>query len=490
MKRLAAFFGAVALPLTLAAALDTFDGDLSAYTKAGTGTWYLDNGRLAHTYSDSTGDVEIVRAVDVPRADADVTLSSGRSSAGLTVLWKDHRNHLWTRLEVSPANPTGVFSIGRRLKGNVASLLATTYGGLVAGATYHLTLSVTNGVATAHAVFTAGSYDRTLTYTLTSADRSGFGGGTKAGARARYLSNADDGGSRWDNLLVGTPSSPSVSPSPSPSVSPSPTTSPSATGSPPVAAPLRFVAAGDVCGKATPDSCKGSGALIQALGADLALTLGDNQYDLGGYDLFTTIFDLSPWGAAKQAGILRPAIGNHEYLTASAAGYAQYFGLASPFYSTFEAAGVRFFNIDSNVGVDPTSEQYLWLTSQLAANTDPCVVAYWHHPLFTSGAKHPPSTWMQPTWDLLAANGGDLVLNGHSHNYERFAPIGGMTEYVVGTGMWGTGYAFNATPDPSSLVRLNGQGILSVSVDPVAGTWTTAFTRPDLSVADTGSGTC
>ena len=210
MKRLAAFFGAVALPLTLAAALDTFDGDLSAYTKAGTGTWYLDNGRLAHTYSDSTGDVEIVRAVDVPRADADVTLSSGRSSAGLTVLWKDHRNHLWTRLEVSPANPTGVFSIGRRLKGNVASLLATTYGGLVAGATYHLTLSVTNGVATAHAVFTAGSYDRTLTYTLTSADRSGFGGGPRpvhGRGTSRTPTTADRGGTTCSSAPLRRPAS-------------------------------------------------------------------------------------------------------------------------------------------------------------------------------------------------------------------------------------------------------------------------------------------
>jgi hypothetical protein len=187
-----------------AASIDGFDGDLSAYTSAGTGGWYIDAGRLAHTYTDHTSFVELVRPANVQRVEADITLSPGRSNAGLTLLWKDHSNHLWTKLEVTPGNPSGLFSIGKRSGGVVSSLLTKTFGGLQAGQTYHLSFSYASGVATARAVSVDGLYDRTLTYKLTRADVTAFGAGTKAGARGKFLYDEDDGGTRWDNMQVGT----------------------------------------------------------------------------------------------------------------------------------------------------------------------------------------------------------------------------------------------------------------------------------------------
>src|SRR5215213_332817 len=444
-----------------AASLDGFNGDLSAYTSAGNGGWYIDAGRLAHTYTENTGFVELVRPANVPRVEADVTLSSGRSNAGLTVLWKDHSNHLWTKLEVTPGNPSGLFSIGKRSGGVVSSLLTKTYGGLQAGQTYHLSFSYASGVATARAVSADGLYDRTLMYKLTSADLTAFGAGAKAGARAKFLYDEDDGGTRWDNMQVG----------PTPAFS--------------------FVAVGDICGKSGPSTCSGSGKRAAALDPALVLTLGDNQYDMGALSEFQTVFDKSAFGGFRRAGLLQPVPGNHEYRTAGAAGYAAYFGTSAPFYRTFEADGIRFFALDSNEAMDASSPQYQWLRDQLAANVDACVVAYWHHPLYTSGVKHEASANVQPLWDLLGANGGDIVLNGHQHQYERVKPIGGMTEFVVGTGVAGAGYSFSDPPDPNSAFRFTGSpGVLQIVPDPVAGTWISRFVKADGSAIDESSGTC
>lgn len=188
----------------LAATTDTFSSsELSGYAAGGASGWYVNGGQLAHTYSSRTSFVELVRAAETPRSEADLTLSPGRANAGLTVLWKDHSNHLWAKLEISPGNPTGRMTIGRRLRGKVTSLLASSRGGLTRGATYHVVLQVTGGVATFTATGVNVSFYRTITYRLTSSDLSAFGSGSYAGARAKYLYDEDDGGSRWDNLTVG-----------------------------------------------------------------------------------------------------------------------------------------------------------------------------------------------------------------------------------------------------------------------------------------------
>jgi len=187
-----------------AATTDSFTSpELSGYTAGGASGWYVENEQLAHTYGSRTSFVELVRTAGAPYAEADLTLSSGRSNAGLTVLWKDHSNHLWAKLEISPGNPSGIMTIGRRLRGKVTSLLARSKGGLVRGATYHIVLQVQSGVATFTATGVTVPFSRTITYRLTSSDLSAFGSGGYAGARAKYLYDEDDGGSRWDNLTVG-----------------------------------------------------------------------------------------------------------------------------------------------------------------------------------------------------------------------------------------------------------------------------------------------
>ena len=132
-----------------AATTDTFSStELSGYAAGGASGWYVTNEQLAHTYTSNTSFVELVRPTETPRAEADLTLSTGRANAGLTVLWKDHSNHLWAKLEISPGNPNGIMTIGRRLRGKVTSLLASSRGGLTRGATYHVVLQVSGGVAT------------------------------------------------------------------------------------------------------------------------------------------------------------------------------------------------------------------------------------------------------------------------------------------------------------------------------------------------------
>ena len=205
MKSIAASLALIMLMASPAAATSTdafSSSDLSHYTEGGPGNWYVTGGRLAHTYSSNLGSVELVRSADSPAAEADLTLSDGRSNAGLTVLWKDHSNHLWAKLEITPGNPNGRMTIGRRAAGNVKSCLACSGVSLHRGETYHISLEVVNDVATFSATGVTVSFSKTITYRLTSTDLNAFGSGSKAGVRGKYLFDEDDGGSRWDNLKV------------------------------------------------------------------------------------------------------------------------------------------------------------------------------------------------------------------------------------------------------------------------------------------------
>ena len=88
----------------------------------------------------------------------------------------------------------------------------------------------------------------------------------------------------------------------------------------------------------------------------------------------------------------------------------------------------------------------MWLDRDLEANshssTAKCTLAYWHHPLFTSGPSAGSNGLMRPIWDVLYKYGVDVVVNGHDHLYERYFPQdptairgpAGITEYIVGTG--------------------------------------------------------
>jgi|SRR5215207_6544832 len=194
-------------------------------------------------------------------------------------------------------------------------------------------------------------------------------------------------------------------------------------------------------------------------------TAGDNAYNYGSLANYLNCYHPS-WGRHKAR--TRPAPGNHEYLTAGAAGYFDYFGAAAGSrtrgYYSYDLGAWHIVVINSNCayigGCAAGSPQERWLRADLAAATETCTLAIWHHPLFTSGANHSNAVAMRPIFQALYDARAEVVVNGHNHQYERFAPQNpaggldtarGIREFVVGTGGAGR-YSFGTT-QPNSQVR-------------------------------------
>jgi Calcineurin-like phosphoesterase len=271
----------------------------------------------------------------------------------------------------------------------------------------------------------------------------------------------------------------------------------SASGPPP---PPVVTAAGDIC-NIDPTSCAGTASLVLALDPDVAIALGDNAYSSGTLAQYLASYDLE-WGQFKSR--TKPTPGNHEWMTANAQGYRDYFGPSvqpngNTWYS-YDVGAWHLISLDSDCssigGCGPGAPAYNWLQQDLAANTDACTLAYWHHPLFTSGAVHTGTTEIKSYWDLLQADGAEIVLNGHSHNYERFAPqtsggtasATGIREFVVGTGGSGA-HAFSTTIQPNSQVRLTKvKGVIELTLSDGGYAW--RFVKVGGSVLDSGTGAC
>lgn len=215
------------------------------------------------------------------------------------------------------------------------------------------------------------------------------------------------------------------------------------------------VAAGDiVCDPSSgsfdgtnPAVCQHAAAADLLAGADAVLPLGDLQYPDGTLAQFMTGYDLS-WG--RYAAVTYPAVGNHEYHVAGAAGYFDYWngegrttgGTAAGYYS-YDLGPWHMIALNSASGCCAEgSAQNDFLEQDLASTSESCIAAYWHHPLFNSGTVHGDSSSVRPLWDDLYAAGADIVLTGHEHNYQRYAkqnPQGeavpdGIRQFVVGTG--------------------------------------------------------
>jgi hypothetical protein len=230
-------------------------------------------------------------------------------------------------------------------------------------------------------------------------------------------------------------------------------------------------------------------------------TLGDDAYENGSTTNFAECY-APTWGRLLDRTIL-PVVGNHEWLTPGAAGYRDYFGVqAEPFGRTWYSMDLGAWHIvvlDSDCskvgGCNANSEQGRWLANDLAKSTAQCTIAMWHHPRFSSG-EHGDNVGTAPFWDMLYQAGAELVLNGHDHDYERFAPMnpngdvvrpGGIREIVVGTGGGGT-RPFNKTA-PHSEFRLAGTyGVLQLTLHPASYEWD--FLPTSGSVSDSGSAPC
>ncbi|MGH2416500.1 MAG: metallophosphoesterase family protein, partial [Microcystaceae cyanobacterium] len=171
------------------------------------------------------------------------------------------------------------------------------------------------------------------------------------------------------------------------------------------------------------------------------------QYPAGALSDFNTSYDPT-WGRVKE--IAHPVVGNHEYGTSGASGYFSYLGTAAgdpkKGYYSYDVGRWHLIALNSNCqevgGCGVGSPQEKWLKADLAAHPAKCTLAYWHHPRFSS-ALHGNNRAYDAFWQDLYAAGAEIVLNGHDHDYERFAsqtPSAtadskrGIREFVVGTG--------------------------------------------------------
>ena len=288
---------------------------------------------------------------------------------------------------------------------------------------------------------------------------------------------------------------PTPTPAPTPTTTAAPT--PSAGATP---APVTALVAGDVA------SCASTGdeatAALLGTNAGTILIPGDIAYDNGSTSDFNNCFNPS-WGPYKSR--MKPAPGNHEYNTAGAAGYFAYFGAAAgdpaKGYYAYDLGAWRMYSLNSNCsatgGCAAGSAQEQWLRADLAANPRTCVGAYWHHPRYSSG-EHGSSTTTQALYQALYDFNADLILTGHDHDYERFAPqtatgvadsTRGIRQFVVGTG-GRSHYPFPGAIAANSEARnADTYGLLKLSLSASGYSWQ-FLPQAGSTFADTGSTAC
>jgi hypothetical protein len=255
-----------------------------------------------------------------------------------------------------------------------------------------------------------------------------------------------------------------------------------------------LVTAGDIAGCSwTSDAA--TATLVDGI-AGTVLTLGDNVYQNGTASEFSSCYGPT-WGRFKSR--TRPTPGNHDYNTAGASGYFDYFngvgaqtgpaGDRSRGYYSFELGAWHVVVLNSECeattglwlkgGCSAGSAQETWFKADLAAAPTNNIIVAWHKPRFSSSTGHGNSTHMQGFWQIAYAAGVDLVLGGHSHNYERFAQMNaagvvdpgfGVREIVVGTG--GAGAHGFTSPPSTSLVRSSGTaGVLKLTLRATSFDW-------------------
>lgn len=250
--------------------------------------------------------------------------------------------------------------------------------------------------------------------------------------------------------------------------------------------PVTLTAVGDIA------SCDSDGdeltaALVSRLPGPIAL-LGDIAYDNGTAEDFSRCFT-PVWG--RFVPRIRASLGNHDYNTGTAAVAIDLFRLPGNGWYSYRLGAWHVVALNSNCdhvgGCGRGSPQWLWLQADLAASRARCTLAYWHHPRFSSG-DHGSDTAYAPFWDLLARAGADVVLQGHDHDYERFAPLKGIRSFVVGTG--GKQLRPFATVRRGSEVRnADTWGVLRLTLRPDSYDWR-FLPVAGSTFTDNGSGRC
>jgi hypothetical protein len=228
---------------------------------------------------------------------------------------------------------------------------------------------------------------------------------------------------------------------------------------------------------------------------------GDLAYPDGSKEDFVC-YDQT-WGRAKSR--TRPAVGNHEFHSAGGTPYFDYFGAPAgdpkTGYYSYELGTWHIIVLNSECkdvgGCDSGSSQEKWLRADLAGHPVACTLAYWHKPLFSSGGAHGNDPTVKPLFQALYEANADVVVNGHDHDYERFAPQTpdgtedskrGIREFVVGTG--GKNHRPFGEPKPNSELRdATAFGVLKLTLKPGSYDWQ-FIPEAGKTFTDSGTGTC
>jgi len=263
-----------------------------------------------------------------------------------------------------------------------------------------------------------------------------------------------------------------------------------------------IIGAGDIA-SCTSQKDEATARLLDKLPGTV-ITLGDNAYPHGTLAQMKDCYGPT-WG--RHRGRTRPVPGNHEYHTAGAAGFYSYFGeVASPTqadcmknckgYYSYNLGAWHIIALNSGIDHSAGSAQERWLRADLARNSRACTLAYWHHPRFSSG-EHGNQVESAALWKALYAYGADVVLNGHDHMYERFAPQNpsgkadsahGIRQFIVGTG--GASLYPYSSVKPNSQVRNNKTwGVLRLTLHSTSYSWY-FFPISGQSFTDSGTSRC
>jgi calcineurin-like phosphoesterase family protein len=254
-----------------------------------------------------------------------------------------------------------------------------------------------------------------------------------------------------------------------------------------------LLAAGDIglCGST---GTQATARLLDGLPGTV-ITVGDNAYPSGSAESFRDCYDPT-WGRHKAR--TRPSPGNHDYEQPGALPYFNYFGASAGLtglgYYRFRLGDWQVFSLNSNVSMSAGSAQVQWLRRELAANPSVCTLAYWHHPLFTSG-RNGDNPGTRSLWRALYDFDADVVISAHDHLYERFAlqdadgrpdPERGIRQFTVGTG--GASLTLPVGAHINSDVVWSINGVLELVLRSDSYTW--QFLSETGAPADIGAGFC
>ena len=300
--------------------------------------------------------------------------------------------------------------------------------------------------------------------------------------------------------------SPTGSAAPTRMVTPSPTSVP--TTEPTSVPDPVLVGAGDIASCTQENDVLTAGLLDTVIsgapGEAIVFTAGDSVYQSGTIEEYEQCYHPT-WGRHKDR--TRPAPGNHEYGTGNADGYFTYFGAAAGDpalgYYSYDLGAWHIVVLNTSdhcklIKCLPGSPQEQWLRADLAAHPAACTLAIWHDPLFASGSLHGGSPDVAPFWQALYEYGAEVVINGHEHNYERFAPQTpsgeldaqyGIRQIIAGTGGESHYRAGESLIANSEAADDDTYGVIKLTLHPTAYEW--EFLPEDGGTfRDSGSGTC